>query len=106
MTPGAIIQQAQADGVRLALTPAGTLKAIGFESAVNRWLPVLREHKAELLDVLRAGTTDTAELRHLVRRVGTHYGFTPDEHALALDIALADPVAALICFRAIVSRSA
>lgn len=54
MTPATIIQQAQADGVKLALSPSGTIKAVGNGEAVNRWLPVIRQHKAELLDELRA----------------------------------------------------
>lgn len=58
MTPATIIEQARADGVTLALSPAGCIKAAGNGEAVNRWLPVLREHKAELLDELRAGMVD------------------------------------------------
>jgi hypothetical protein len=54
MTPASIIQLAKADGVKLALSPTGSIKAIGQEHAVRRWLPVLREHKADLLDELRA----------------------------------------------------
>lgn len=54
MTPATIIQQATADGVNLALSGAGTIKAAGSSDAVNRWLPVIREHKAELLAELQA----------------------------------------------------
>ncbi len=62
MTPATIIQQAQADGVMLALSPTGSIKAVGNGEAVNRWLPVIRQHKAELLEELRAandGAFDT-----------------------------------------------
>jgi len=52
MTPAAIIKEAMADGVNLSLTPSGTIKAIGEAVAVNRWLPLLREHKPEILAVL------------------------------------------------------
>jgi hypothetical protein len=45
MTPAAIIREAAADGVSLALSPAGTIKATGDQVAVNRWVPILREHK-------------------------------------------------------------
>ncbi len=99
MTPATIIQKAMADRVTLALSPAGTIKAQGNGEAVNRWLPVIREHKAELLAVLRAGNDGDAELRHLVRTAGTFYGFSDAEHVLALEIALSDPVEALTCFR-------
>ncbi len=60
MTPTAIIQKAAADGVSLSLSHAGTIKAIGDKAAMNRWLAVIREHKAEIIDVLKVGTGDTA----------------------------------------------
>jgi hypothetical protein len=60
MTPATIIREAQAEGVRLALSPAGTIKATGDGAAVNRWLAVIREHKAEIIDVLKVGPGDTA----------------------------------------------
>jgi hypothetical protein len=52
MTPAAIIQEAAVDGVMLAKTPAGTLKATGNQAAVARWLPVLRENKSGILAAL------------------------------------------------------
>lgn len=56
MSSAAIIREAAADGVSLELSQAGTIKAIGHQVAVNRWLPVLREHKAELLAELARPT--------------------------------------------------
>lgn len=53
MTPAAIIKKATADGVTLALTPAGAIKATGNGMAVNRWLPVIREHKPAILAALQ-----------------------------------------------------
>jgi predicted RNA-binding Zn ribbon-like protein len=52
MTPETIIREAQADGVRLALSPAGTIKVTGDGAAVNRWLAMIRERKAEIIAVL------------------------------------------------------
>ena len=60
MTPAAIIQAAAADGVRLALTEAGTLKTIGHPDSVQHWLPRLREHKAEIVQLLAAANAPTA----------------------------------------------
>jgi hypothetical protein len=60
MTPTAIIREAQADGVSLTLSPAGTIKAIGDGTAVNRWLAVIRDRKTEIIDVLTGITNDTA----------------------------------------------
>lgn len=53
MTPTAAIQKAAADGVILALASDGNIKANGSKAALNRWLPVIRERKAELIKVLR-----------------------------------------------------
>lgn len=41
------------------------------------------------------------ELAHLVHLCGEHYHFTEAEHVEALQVAHADPDAALTCFRAI-----
>ena len=151
MTPATIIRAAQSDGVELALSPAGTIKATGDGAAVNRWLAVIREHKAEIIEALAGALTSwgwmlhfadreplevycnpdathaeilerypdalaaepipgrighqatpeqEAELRALVAAVGAAYDFTEAEHAEALAVALANPVDAITCFRA------
>ena len=53
MTPAAIIKDAAAEGVMLALTPAGTINARGNGDAVNRWLPLIREHKPGIVAALQ-----------------------------------------------------
>jgi hypothetical protein len=53
MTPATIIRQAAAEGVTLALSPAGTIKAAGNLEAVNRWLPTIRENKPGILAELQ-----------------------------------------------------
>ena len=58
MTPTAIIREARADGVSLALSPAGTIKATGDGAAVNRWLAAIREHKAEIIAALKVSPAD------------------------------------------------
>jgi hypothetical protein len=60
MTPATIIREAQADGVNLTLSPTGTIKATGEGVAVNRWLAVIRDRKAEIIDVLKVGAGETA----------------------------------------------
>ena len=60
MKPATIITQTTADGVTLALSAVGTIKAIGEAVLVNRWLPLIREHKAEIIDVLKVGVGDKA----------------------------------------------
>lgn len=53
MTPATLIQKAAADGVKLTLSQSETIKATGNAEAVNRWLPVIREHKTGLIAALR-----------------------------------------------------
>ncbi len=60
MTPAIIVREAQADGVSLTLSRTGTIKATGDGAAVNRWLSVIREHKAEIIEALKVGAGDTA----------------------------------------------
>jgi hypothetical protein len=54
----AIIAAAAAEGVRLSLAPNGTVIAAGDRGVVERWLPEIRGHKAEVVRALR----DTDEL--------------------------------------------
>ena len=49
MTPVEIIEQATADGVNLALSPTGTITATGDQSAVDKWLPTIRDNKPSIL---------------------------------------------------------
>jgi hypothetical protein len=67
MTPATIIQQAQADGLILRLSKAGTLKAEGQQAALARWLPVLRQHKPQLLAALHAANDTPADAASLAR---------------------------------------
>jgi hypothetical protein len=60
LTPAAIIRGAQSEGVRLAVSPAGTIKATGDGAAVSRWVAVIREHKAQIIDALKAAAHPAA----------------------------------------------
>ena len=55
MTPALIIEQITADGVRLALSASGGIKASGDQGAVNRWLPIIRKNKADIVAALVQG---------------------------------------------------
>lgn len=46
-----IKRQAEAEGIRLILD-GGKLKARGSHEVVNKWLPVIKKHKADLMTVL------------------------------------------------------
>ena len=47
-----IIQQALSDGVTVAADGAGTLKLVGEQAMVDRWLPTIRENKIDILAAL------------------------------------------------------
>ncbi|HKB59831.1 MAG TPA: hypothetical protein VKC56_07260 [Gallionellaceae bacterium] len=57
MNAHVVIQQAQADGVTLTMSRTGKVTVSGDNAAVDRWLPLLREHKPEIIDLLKGGTT-------------------------------------------------
>jgi hypothetical protein len=89
MTPAAIIKKAMADGVNLALSPAGTIKATGEGAAVNRWLPVIRKYKPGIVAALQEAASEllpnsAAEARRqcvlamLVERPGIRYAVVVD----------------------------
>jgi hypothetical protein len=58
MTPAAIIDDAAAEGVKLALTSAGAIRAVGSAGSVARWLPIIRAHKPALVAALAAVAND------------------------------------------------
>lgn len=60
MTPEAIFKGAEKDGVKLFPGAAGVLKARGKHDAVQRWRPIIWEHKAEVLAFVEQ-ITGTAE---------------------------------------------
>ncbi len=81
----ALIARAAADGVRLALTPARTIKATGDAAAVARWLPAIREHKPALVEALATAPPQRAWLLHFAEREPLEVIFCPDQsHAEVL----------------------
>lgn len=95
MNPAAIIREATADGVSLALSPAGTIKATGDALAVNRWLPILKAYKPGILSALQEAANDTPildELENLIRRAGTYWEHSPEDYEIVRDLARRDPM--------------
>lgn len=73
MTPATIIREATADGVALALSPAGILRVGGDASAVNRWLPILRKLKPDILAALRDSWIENLREHYLERAAVLEY---------------------------------
>lgn len=108
MNPAAILEKSAADGVILSLSASGTLKANGDQEKVNKWLPVIRDHKPALIALLAgnsmkagraANFAEAEELRQLVAAI--YQDDTEADRTEALHFALADPGDALTCYRAI-----
>jgi hypothetical protein len=60
MSASLLIKKAAAEGVSVKLESDNKLKACGPAEARAKWLPVLREHKSELLAELAASDRKTA----------------------------------------------
>ena len=54
LSPAGIIGQAIKDGVVLALSASGKISAKGQRSAIDRWLPAIRQSKATIIAELMA----------------------------------------------------
>ncbi|MDR2187098.1 MAG: hypothetical protein LBE62_03475 [Azonexus sp.] len=61
MTPATIIKQATTEGVNLVLLSIDRLNVTGDGEAVNRWLPMLREHKAGIIAALSSANMGAAQ---------------------------------------------
>ena len=94
MRAAEIIRDAMVDGVNLALSGSGKIKASGNREALDRWISLISEHKPGIIEELQP----TAELKRLVRLCGEFYGFTEAEHTEALATAMADLDSAMTCF--------
>jgi len=89
MTPVEIIEQATVDGVILALSPAGTITATGDQTAVDKWLPTIRDNKSSIL----------CELQRERRRAKVLALLEEKRFALFVDDDKTDPVIATVGIR-------
>jgi len=94
MTPVEIIEQATVEGVILALSSVGTITATGDQSAVDRWLPTIRDNKPSILCELHRERRRTKVLAILEAAPGTRY-------AVHVADASTDPVVVAVGIREI-----
>jgi hypothetical protein len=86
MNPATLINQAEEDGVHLALSDTGTLKASGDKSHIDKWLPVIREHKVGLIALLSFAANDPtpdltprfAWMIHFSNRAPVYVTYSPE----------------------------
>ena len=55
-----LIENMVAAGVQLTLSESGSIKATGDSAVISRWLPTIRDHRAELIEALRRMAGDEA----------------------------------------------
>lgn len=80
MTPLEIITQAEEEGVQLSLSDAGKLRTAGIRVSVEKWLPVIREHKAEIIEHLKA-QLPREDLARAVKTACLLVGLVPEAEA-------------------------
>ena len=92
MTPVEIIEQVTVDGVILALFTADTITATGDQSAVDKWLPTIRDNKPSILCELHRECRRIQVLTELEAESSTRY-------AVCVADASTDPVIATVGIR-------
>jgi hypothetical protein len=85
MTPEEILEQATVEGVSVALSSTETVRVTGDQAAVDRWLPVIREYKPNILNELHRQRRRTEVLALLEALPATRY-------AVYVEDATTDPV--------------
>ena len=92
MSPMEIIEQATVEGVTLSFSPAGKLTAIGEQTAVDKWLPTIRDNKPSILYEIHREYRRTQVLAKLEAEPSTRY-------AVYVADASTDPVIATVGIR-------
>jgi hypothetical protein len=73
MSPTEIIKLATEESVLLALSPSGSISAKGDQSAIDRWLPVIRQSKAAIIAELQLQCRRAKVLAMLRDNLGARY---------------------------------
>ena len=73
MSPAEIIERATEEGVLLALSPSGSISAKGDQSAVDRWLPAIKQSKAAIIAELQLEQRRAKVLAMLRDNLGIRY---------------------------------
>ena len=73
MSPAEIIEQATEEGVLLALSPSGSITAKGDQSAIDRWLPAIKQSKCAIIAELQLERRRTKVLAMLRESPGIRY---------------------------------
>jgi hypothetical protein len=94
MTPATIIQTAKKEGLELSLSQNGNIKAAGDTETINRWLPIIRAHKSNIIPLLALQPLTMTEAEaQTVRAWLTHINETdPAEVERVINLCQNDPI--------------
>lgn len=93
MSPTEIIKLATEESVLLALSPSGSISAKGDQSAIDRWLPVIRQSKAAIIAELQRERRRAKVLTMLHDNPGTRYAIEvpePNADPVIVSVAIRD----------------
>ncbi len=96
MTPAAIIKHALEDGVTLALTQSGMIKAKGDKSTIIRWLPLIKENKPKIIQVLWEAANNVVPVISASEYPQEPFNFNPPNDPANDDEALQERVAIMM----------
>lgn len=106
MNASEIVRMLESEGFRLS-TSGGSILVNPSSKLTSGTRALLRDHKAEILALLRASPSSKPvrpSLESLVRSVGAAWAFTTEEIDEALTHALAKPAEARECFAALAAE--
>lgn len=92
MSPAEIIERATGEGVLLAISPSGNICAKGDQSAIDRWVPTIKQSKAGIIAELQLELRRAKVLAILRNNTGIRY-------AIEVVDANTDPVVVTIGIR-------
>ena len=85
-----LLADARKDGIGISITADSKIKLRGPASALQKWQPVLVNHKADIL---------AADLDRLIGQAATHYGYEADDLRLIQITAARDPAGLRLALR-------
>ncbi|ARO87952.1 hypothetical protein EBAPG3_009335 [Nitrosospira lacus] len=94
MSPAEMIDQATSEGLSLTISPDGNIRVVGDQNIIDIWKPLIRERKAEIVELLRKDLSKQRVLEMLGTDAGKKYAFLVDD-------ATTDPVGVTVAIRGI-----
>ncbi len=91
MSPAEIIERATEEGVLLTLSPSGSISAKGGQSAIDRWLPAIRQSKDAIIVALPVERRRAKVLAMLRNSPGIRYAIDvidPDADPVLVSVAI------------------